>query len=118
VTFIPFDLDNALGFGKNYDLSGDYMVDYSVYFNLDNPSPLIENLFEVDSLKTLYINYIQQFCNNFFNYQEFYDEFVIVKDLYESKLVSEWHLGNHIFSLRNVEWYFESKVTNVLNEIS
>lgn len=117
VTFIPFDLDNALGFGKNIDLSGDYMVDYSVLFNLDKPSPLVEHIFMIPELVDLYEQYLLEFVEDFFTYDDFLTTYNITKDLYEDILVSEDHLGNQVFSTRNLEWYFTQKIEHVLNEL-
>jgi len=117
VTFIPFDLDNTLGFGKHLNAYSGYGTIYSIYFNLDNPSPLIESFFSVDELSELYESYILEFIDDFFNFNTFSDLYLSAKSLYETILTSELHLGNNTFDLRNTEWYFNTKISNVLAEI-
>ena len=115
VTFIPFDLDNTLGFGKSYDLSGNFMTNYSIYFNLSEPSPLIENVFSIPVLVEKYAEYTEEFINSFFIYDDFETEFLSAKSLYEDILLNESHLGNKEFDTRNMEWYFSSK-TNYIQQ--
>lgn len=117
VTLIPFDLDNTLGFGKSLDVTG-FMADYSIYYNLNNPSPLIDNVFRIDELRTLYSQYILEFIDEFFNYNSFQLHYNEIKNLYEYTLINENHLGNKVFGLRNIEWYFDTKVNSILNEIT
>ncbi len=117
VTFIPFDLDNTLGFGKSYDLSGAFMTDYSIYFNLDEPSPLIDNIFAIPELVSKYTDYIEEFINTLFTYQAFEEDFLNAKQLYESILQDEDHLGNKSFDTRNVQWFINTKLTNILDEL-
>ncbi|XMB72385.1 CotH kinase family protein [Mycoplasmatota bacterium WC30] len=117
-TFIPFDLDNTLGFGKSYDLSGDFMTDYSIYFNLNDPSPLIENIFKIPDLVVLYDFYLNQFINEIFNFSDFETMYLEAIELYENILILEDHLGNKEFDLRNIEWYFDEKTRNVMQELT
>ena len=117
VTFVPFDLDNTLGFGKSYDLSGSFMTDYSIYFNLDNPSPLITNVFKIPKLMSLYTQYLNLFTEDYFNFSSFEIMYLEAIELYEDVLILEDHLGNKEFGLRNIEWYFEKKLEYVLVEL-
>jgi len=117
VTLIPFDLDSSLGFGKHLDLSGGYGVDYDIYFNLDDASPLITDFFSVPELRNLYEGYLSQFIDGFFDYQEFLTMYLDAKSLYENVLVNDHHLGNKIFDTRNSEWYFTEKSINVISQL-
>jgi len=116
-TLIPFDLDSSLGFGKHLDLSGNYGVNYDIYYNLDDVSPLLENFFNIAELRTLYEDYLEMFIDTFFNYQEFLVMYLDAVSLYENTLVSDNHLGNKVFGTRNIEWYMESKIDSVSNQI-
>ncbi len=116
-TIIPFDLDASLGFGKHLDLSGNYGVDYNIGYNLDDVSPLVDDFFRTLALVTMYQEYLVQFIEDFFNYQTFLAMYLDAKSLYENILVSEGHLGNKVFSTRNLEWYFTEKTSSVLEQI-
>ncbi len=116
-TFIPFDLDNSLGFGKHLDGSGDFGTDYSIYYNIEDPSPLIENIFLIEEVRDLYEEYLAYYLDNIFIYSVFSDMYLEAKDMYENILISEGHLGNKTFDTRNMEWYFTEKTTNVLAQL-
>ncbi|HPJ24437.1 MAG TPA: CotH kinase family protein, partial [Bacillota bacterium] len=116
-TFIPFDLDASLGFGKHLDLSGNYGVSYAIDYNLDDPSPLIASIFANETYVNLYRHYLQTFIEDFFNYDDFYLMYLEAKNLYEPLLISQGHLGNRVFDTRNVYWYFTEKTTSVLNQL-
>ena len=93
------------------------MTEYSVYFNLNEPSPLIDNIFKIDELKNLYVTYLNTFINDFFNYTNFLEKYNQTKSLYELILIQENHLGNKVFRLRNMEWYFDTKINFIQTEI-
>jgi spore coat protein CotH len=118
MSFIPFDLDNSLGFGKHLDLSGDFGVDYSIFFNVENENVLVKDFFLIPELVVLYENYLLAFIDDFFDYASFLDLYTETKVLYESILVDEFHLGNKTFDLRNIEWYFEEKIANVTTQLA
>ena len=117
MSFIPFDLDNTLGFGKHLDLSGNFGVDYSIYYITENPNTLVAAFFEVDELVELYDTYLNQFIDDIFIYSDFLTMYNASKDIYELILVDEFHLGNKTFDLRNIEWYFTEKTMNIVNEL-
>lgn len=118
MSFIPFDLDNSLGFGKHLDLSGNFGVDYSIYYNLDVPNSLVAAFFSVTDLVSLYDNYLVEFMDDFFVYSDFLDMYNENKEMYESLLVDESHLGNIYFDLRNIEWYYTEKISNVSSQFA
>ncbi len=116
-TFIPFDLDSSLGFGKSLDLTGIYTTKWSIDYNLETTSPLVRLIFESEVYYSLYQSYLQEFIDTFFQYQEFYDMYIIAKDLYQDILINEGHLGNKTFDIRNAAWYFTTKTNSVLSEL-
>jgi len=117
VSFIPFDLDSSLGFGKHQDLSGNYGVYYDLYSATDETAILINNLLAIPVYNQLYLQYLEEFIQDVFRYDIFYLEFLDAKELYESILVSENHLGNQVFHERNASWYFTTKAEYSLNLI-
>ncbi len=118
MSFIPFDLDNTLGFGKHLDLSGGFGTDYSIYYELANQNALVEAFFSVDELNTLYEGYLAEFTDEFFNYNDFLTMYTESRLLYEDILLDEFHLGNKTFDLRNIEWYYTEKINYVLDELA
>lgn len=114
VVFIPFDLDNSLGFGKHQDITFMYGVNYPLQASTDEFAVLVNRIFENDENVTLYHMYLEDFATNLFTFEAFNEEFLIVKSLYQDVLINENHLGNQVFSLRNSEWYFNTKRENVL----
>ncbi|MBI9009724.1 MAG: CotH kinase family protein [Tenericutes bacterium] len=117
MSFIPFDLDNSLGFGKHLDLSGNFGVDYSIYYNLDAPNSLVAAFFSVTELVSLYETYLVEFTDDIFVYSDFLSMYNENKEMYESLLVDESHLGNKYFDLRNIEWYYSEKLSNVSSQL-
>lgn len=117
VSFVPFDLDSTLGFGKTFDLTGNYTTDWSIYHSLDDPNVLVDLVFSDQELRSLYETYLNDDIQTIFNYQDFYNDYVEAKDLYETILVQEGHLGNKIFDIRNMAWYFTTKTNTVLMEL-
>lgn len=115
--FIPFDLDNALGFGKHQDLTYRYGVDYPIFSDQDDLAVLVGAVFSIESYRDLYVDYLESFANELFSYDDFYAEYTTAKALYETVLVSENHLGNQAFGLRNIAWYMVTKKTNVLSQV-
>ncbi|MDD3122732.1 MAG: CotH kinase family protein [Candidatus Izemoplasmatales bacterium] len=116
--FIPFDLDNTLGFGKHQDLTGNYGVYYDLFSPTDNNAILVKQIFAIDIYRNQYISYLNEFVENYFTYDLFYTQYSIAKELYQDVLVNENHLGNQVFGLRNVAWYFTVKTRTVLENIS
>lgn len=117
VYYIPFDLDSSLGFGKHQDLTGNYGVNYNL-IDMNEMAILVHQVFEIEAYRTLYYDYLNSFVTDYFDYEVFRDQFLEAKTLYEAILVSEDHLGNQVFSLRNALWYFESKSSHVINQLA
>ena len=117
VTYIPFDLDSALGYGKHQDLTDNYGVYYPL--NDSNETAILVNLIlGIETYQTLYYQYLDDFVNEYFNYDDFYEEYLMAKSLYEAVLIAENHLGNQVFSLRNTKWYFETKTMEVQKQLA
>lgn len=115
--FIPFDLDSSLGFGKHQDPTDLYGVNYPL-IDQNEMAILVERVFSVKRYQELYYEYLTQFINDFFVYEDFLLEYQMAKSLYEDVLITENHLGNQTFSLRNSEWYFTEKKAEVLRQLS
>ncbi len=115
VIYIPFDLDNSLGFGKHQDLTYLYGVNYPLASSSDDQATLVKRIFEIEDNVNLYHQYLLDFSTNIFTFDAFYTDFITAKETYQDILVSENHLGNQVFSLRNIEWYINTKRTNVLS---
>lgn len=113
--YIPFDLDNTLGFGKHQDVTYQYGLYYPLFSDTDQYAILVNSFFSVEEYKNLYLSYLDEFVNSFFNYDHFYLEYIQAKELYQDLLVNENHLGNQVFGLRNVAYYIVTKQQNVLN---
>lgn len=117
VYYIPFDLDSSLGFGKHQDLTGQYGINYNL-IDMNEMAILVNRVLAVEDYRNLYYEYLNTFVTEYFHYEAFLAQFIEAKALYESILVSEDHLGNQVFSLRNAQWYFESKTQQVLNQLA
>lgn len=118
VTYIPFDLDSSLGFGKHQDLTGNYGVYYDLFSETDNEAVLISKLLSIPDNKNQYYLYLADFASHLFDFDSFYQEYLQAKDQYETILIEENHLGNQVFALRNSEWYFTEKANTVLQKIA
>ncbi len=114
--YIPFDLDNVLGFGKHQDVSGDFGVQYPL-IGINEMAVLVNQIFQSDLYREQYLNYLDDFVQNIFDYEIFLSEYMMAKNLYQSVLVNENHLGNQVFGLRNIEWYFTEKNASVTSQL-
>jgi spore coat protein CotH len=112
--FLSFDHDNALGFGKNQDLSDQYTVNYPLFLASDSLNPLIYHLLNQPNFQRIYLNYVEQFADQYMNYAVFHAEILQAKSLYEAELIAQNHLGNQVFGFRNSQWYFETKKNNAI----
>ena len=115
--FIPFDLDSALGFGKHQDLTGNYGVYYNL-IDMNEMAILVNRVLNIEAYREAYIAYLNVFVTDYFSYDTFLAQFLEAKNLYEAVLVAEDHLGNQVFSLRNAQWYFETKTNQVLEQLA
>jgi len=115
--YIPFDLDSVLGFGKHQDLTGNYGVYYNL-IDMNEMAILVNRVLSIEAYRESYFAYLNIFVNQYFNYETFLSQYLEAKELYEAVLVAEDHLGNQVFSLRNAQWYFETKSTQVLEQLA
>lgn|GEM_PF-1209107 len=114
---IPFDYDNALGFGRNQDPSDQYTTNYDLFLPQDALNPILSYLLNQPSYQEIYVNYIEQFIDQFFRVEPFLVELEVARSLYQEELIAYNHLGVQVFGNRNVEWYFSAKRTNALAKI-
>ncbi len=128
--YIPFDYDNSLGFGWNpYE-------DYGISLDIDSVQPsnydwyghvsdfvLIYNLMHEQDFLDLYLNYLDIYTSEGspFNYEDFEDQFYMVKDLYKYEIWQEGHLGVSHFTLTDRQMqaslYFSEKIAEVRDQI-
>jgi len=128
--YIPFDMDNALGYGWNP------YGDYGLSLEIDSLQPsnwsgrepsemvLIYRLLQDPEFITLYNQYLDQYTqpDGLFNYDMYLTEFQLVKSLYEEEIQSENHLGLTIFQLdlRNMQasTYYQEKIAEVRSQLN
>jgi spore coat protein CotH len=117
VYYIPFDLDSSLGFGKHQDLTGNYGVNYNI-IAMNEMAILVHQVLSIEAFRTRYVDYLDEFVTQYFQYADFHAEYLNAKNLYEAVLIAENHLGNQAFNIRNSEWYFTQKTENVVSQIA
>jgi spore coat protein CotH len=117
-TMIPFDLDSSLGVGKHQDETGNHGVYYDLFPASDAANPLVANVLAIAAYRERYVAYLEEFVAESFDFTVFREEFETARDLYESILVAENHLGNQVFDLRNAEWYFTEKASQVTTKVA
>ncbi|MGD9910073.1 MAG: CotH kinase family protein [Candidatus Izemoplasmatales bacterium] len=126
--YIPFDMDQCLGYG--WDPYGNHGLNLDVlnyppaqsYIGNSSDLPMAYNILQISAYKQQYLNYIIEYTNptnGIFNYQDAVAEFYQVKALYEAEANLYNHLGVKNFSLesRNMTLsdYFAQKSTNARN---
>jgi len=131
VYYIPFDMDNSMGYGWNpyedfgisLDINTVQPSNYSWYGDVTD-FVLVYNLFRDDDFVTLYNSYLQQFAatEGEFSYQEYYDEYMLVRTLYRNELDEFEHLGIRNFDLTD-RWmqassYMSQKKAEVNDQLS
>lgn len=128
--YIPFDMDNALGYGWNpYN-------DFGISLNIDQIQPsnywlgppsdfvLIYNLIQDPDFLALYHEDLGQYVgvDGAFNIDRYTDEFNLVKSLYEDEILAIGHLGITTFDLNQREMkasdYFLAKRTIVVQQLN
>lgn len=115
---IPFDYDNALGFGRNQDPSDQYTTNYDLFLPQDQLNPILTYLFSQVSYQQIYVDYIEQFIDQFFRVEPFLAEIEVARSLYQDELIAYNHLGVQVFGQRNIEWYFTAKRDHALTKIA
>ncbi len=123
--YIPFDMDQSLGYG--WDPYGNHGLDLDVlnyppaqsYIGTAEDLPMAYNILSIDVYQQLYLQYIIEYTNpttGIFKYMPFYLEFTTAKALYESETIAYNHLGVTNFNLNdrymNPEDYFTEKSAN------
>ncbi len=131
VYYIPFDMDNSMGYGWNpyenfgltLEIDSVQPSNYGWYGNVTD-FVLVYNLFQDQDFLDLYNNYLVQFAasNGEFNYQNYYDEFMLVRTLYRDEIQEYGHLGIQTFDL-NSRWmlastYMSQKKAEVNDQLS
>jgi len=130
--YIPFDFDNALGYGWNpyEDFGLDLSIDTVNTSNGIDPSSLviIYNLLETETFRDMYNGYLDIYTqsNGIFNYQKAVTEYNLVYNLYYSEITSNKDfLGLTYFDIESrwetnlsLEYYMESKITEVRVQLS
>lgn len=129
VYYMPFDMDNSLGFGWNpyedYGLSLDFdevqPSNYSWYGSVTD-FVLVYNLFNDENFVGMYTDYLEQYISEtgLFDYDIYEAEFVLIRDLYRSEIQAYDHLGISFFSLDDrwfrAEDYFTEKKDNIFDQ--
>lgn len=115
--YIPFDMDNALGWGWNP------YGDYGISLDIDALEPsnydwygdktdfvLVYNLLNDPTFITRYLDYLDAYTDDFgaFSYTTYSTEYFLIKDLYQDELTAFEHLGMTYFSLDS-RWYPASR---------
>ncbi len=105
--YIPFDNDQSLGFGWNP--YGDYGIENDIYdygtaqqWISQSDLVLVNNVLQFPEYREIYENYIWEFSDpdtGIFDYDMYYDEFIMATYLYQIEVHSEDHLGVTTFSL-------------------
>jgi spore coat protein CotH len=120
--YIPFDNDQSLGYGWNP--YGDYGLSHDIY-NIppaqqwinQNDLVLVNNVLAFPEYRLIYEQYLLAYTdpqNGLFNYDLFYQEFVIASTLYQTEILRYNHLGVKTFSLNSRSMtardYFTQKI--------
>jgi len=109
--YIPFDMDQCLGYG--WDPFGNHGVYLDVInYNTAQPNyiggwenlPMVYNILSIEEYRNQYLTYLIEYTNpdgGIFDYQDFFAEFSQIKSLYEMELRAYDHLGNQSLSTLN-----------------
>jgi spore coat protein CotH len=124
--YIPFDMDQCLGYGwdpfGNHGLDLDVLTYQPAQSNIGSASdlPLSYNILAIDEYRNTYLNYLIEYTNpvdGIFDYQDFFKEFTNVKSLYETEIRANNHLGIDTFSTlqrdMNPQDYYTQKASYV-----
>lgn len=133
--YIPFDMDNALGYGWNP------YSDFGISLNINDVQPtsysnspsnivMIYELLNDPNFITLYNGYLNQYIqtDGIFDYNDYLAEHNLVMNLYYDEIINNLHLGINNFDLdqRGVQEftdgmsasdYFSQKINAVNNQI-
>lgn len=124
--YIPFDMDQCLGYGwdplGNHGINLDVLIYQPSQSNIGSASdlPLSYNILSIEEYRNLYLSYLIEFTNpdnGIFDYQDFFQEFTKAKYLYESEIRANNHLGLYTFSIiqrdMNPQDYYTQKASYV-----
>lgn len=129
--YIPFDMDQSLGFGWNpyqdYGISLDVLtpnVAQPYYIGSYTDLPLAYHILNQPLYQEMYLNYLLEFANQetgIFQVSKYISLFNTAKDLYEAEILLYNHLGVQTFSLdfRNMNpiTYYSEKSASVLAQV-
>lgn len=129
--YIPFDMDQSLGFGWNpysdYGISLDVImpnVAQPYYIGSYTDLPLAYHILNQPLYQEIYLNYLLEFSNpetGIFQVSKYIDLFNTAKDLYEAEILLYNHLGVQNFSLdyrdMNPITYYSEKSASVLAQV-
>lgn len=128
VYYIPFDMDNSMGYGWNP------YGDFGITLDVDSIQPsnwsqatsdmvLVYYLMEDPEFRDLYLGYLNDYtqADGLFDYDMYQNEFLLIKSLYQEEILEFNHLGIHDFTLNN-RWitasqYYLEKTTNVRSQL-
>ncbi|MBU1144256.1 MAG: CotH kinase family protein [Firmicutes bacterium] len=120
--YIPFDMDQSLGYG--WDPYGNHGLDLDVlnypyaqsYLGDINDLPLSTNILSFETYRNQYLNYLLEYANQetgIFQSSFYEAEFLMAKSLYEVELLNQNHLGVSYFSTTerwmSVSDYYQQK---------
>lgn len=120
--YIPFDMDQSMGYG--WDPYGNHGLNLDVlnyppaqsYIGDQSNLPMAYNVLEISEFEEAYLTYLIEFTNPtnpVFDITKYIDKFNLIKQLYETELNAENHLGITYFSTtsRNMDIsdYYEQK---------
>lgn len=123
--YIPFDMDHSLGHGWNpygdFGLTLD-VLNYqpvSSWIGTKEDLPMAYNILQIEEYKDAYLTYLIEFTNptnGIFDYQDFFQQFALIKSLYEMEVRDYGHLGVSTFSTlqryMNPGDYYDLKAEN------
>lgn len=129
--YIPFDMDNSMGTGWNpytnygIDLLVDQVQPSNYFGGVISDFVLAYYLLTDPVFLDIYLEYLQEYSSEsgLFNYTTFYDEYVLVYDLYYDEIIQNSHLGLSNFNLsERIDMtaydYFSLKLSNVRDQLS
>jgi len=126
--YIPFDEDNALGYGWNpygdYGISLDITgVELAQSYNVASDYVLVYNLMNDPDFIDLYLGYLDSYTetDGLFNYDSYEAEYLLIKSLYETEIIETSPLGIQLFDpdMRDmpVSSYYSLKISSVRTQL-
>jgi spore coat protein H len=124
---IPYDYDHGLGQGwnpfNNYSIGNDIYQWVNLNAELlnleDYPHPLSDKILKIEKYQLEYESYLKELINpdnDYFNYTSFLNLYNQQKELYDTDEL-DLAMQNQRFSLRNVMWYFNEKISDINQQL-